>query len=129
MNRVIVSGRNVRDVEVRNVGEHKVAKFAVAVWRAGDKQEDGTFGNGFFTVECWGKTAERVEKDLVKGGEVAVDGRLRYHVYEVEGTKKYETYIVADYVDLPFEKKDGEAAAGTAKGSKKDSFDEDNPWD
>lgn len=130
MNTIVVSGRSVRDLEVRNVGDYKVAKFTIAVWRAGNKQEDGTYKDGFFDVEAWNKTAERLEKTLKKGGQVTVQGSLRQHIYESEGVKKYSTFIVADNVEIPFEK-DSSGAPANAPATPApvaNPVDVDDPW-
>ena len=76
----------------------KLAKFSIATNDSyknakGEKITDTQWHN----VIAWNKTAEIVEKYLVKGNEVAVEGKLTSRSYEdKEGVKKYITEIVVN---------------------------------
>ena len=76
----------------------KLAKFSIATNDSyknakGEKITDTQWHN----VIAWNKTAEIVEKYLVKGNEVAVEGKLTTRSYEdKEGIKKYITEIVCN---------------------------------
>jgi len=76
----------------------KLAKFSIATNESyknakGEKVTDTQWHN----VIAWNKTAEIVEKYLVKGNEVAVEGKLTSRSYEdKEGVKKYITEIVVN---------------------------------
>lgn len=76
----------------------KLAKFSIAVNEPykndkGEKVEN----TNWFNVVAWGKTAELVEKLLVKGSEVAVDGKLGSRTYETEaGEKRYVTEVTVN---------------------------------
>jgi single-strand DNA-binding protein len=49
------------------------------------------------TIVAWGKTAEIAERLLVKGSEVAIDGKLVSRVYTAtDGQKKFITEVVAN---------------------------------
>ena len=51
-------------------------------------------------VTGWGKLAENISKNLKKGSEVLVSGKLTSRQYEDEkGNKKYYTEIVADGIE------------------------------
>ncbi|MBM1106329.1 single-stranded DNA-binding protein [Aurantibacter crassamenti] len=73
----------------------KLAKFSVATSDSyknaqGEKVEDTQWHN----VVAWGKTAEIVENYLIKGKQVAVEGKLTHRSYETkEGEKRYITEI------------------------------------
>lgn len=73
----------------------KLAKFSIATNEtyknvAGEKVTDTQWHN----VVAWGKTAEIVENFLVKGKEVAIEGKLTSRSYETkEGEKRYITEI------------------------------------
>lgn len=88
-------GRLVRDPELRHTTSgNAVASFTLAVDRAGDKQDDGTYEAGFFDVTCWGKTAENVAQYLSKGRQVGVTGSLLHHKWESrEGEKRSKVEI------------------------------------
>jgi len=73
----------------------KVARFSLAtneVYRnvKGEKVTDTQWHN----LVLWGKLAEIAEKFLVKGKEVAVEGKLVHRSYDdKDGNKKYFTEI------------------------------------
>ncbi|MBJ2172653.1 single-stranded DNA-binding protein [Aureibaculum sp. A20] len=74
----------------------KLAKFSIATNESyknasGEKVTDTQWHN----VIAWNKTAEIIEKYLVKGNEVAVEGKLTTRSYDdKEGNKKYITEVV-----------------------------------
>lgn len=98
MNRAIIIGNIVRDIELRftNTGK-EVANFTVAVSRNyGEKKE-----TDFINCMAWGKIAENMAKFLSKGSKVAVEGRIQVSNYDnKEGLKVYRTEIVADNVEF-----------------------------
>ena len=52
-------------------------------------------------VTAWGKTAEIIEKFVVKGKEVAIDGKLTHRSYDDKnGEKKYVTEVVVNEILL-----------------------------
>ncbi|MFK8046248.1 MAG: single-stranded DNA-binding protein [Crocinitomicaceae bacterium] len=74
---------------------NKLAKLSLATSETyknakGEKQTDTQWHN----VVAWGKTADIIEKYLVKGQEVAIEGKLVNKSYETkEGEKRYRTEI------------------------------------
>lgn len=60
--------------------------------KAGEKVENTQWHNVIF----FGKTADIVEQYLVKGSEIAVEGKLSTRSYEKEGEKRYVTEIVGN---------------------------------
>ncbi|WP_435624366.1 single-stranded DNA-binding protein [Flagellimonas sp.] len=74
---------------------NKLAKFSMATNESyknakGERVTETQWHN----VVAWGKTAEIVESYLVKGKEVAVEGKLTSRSYETkEGEKRYITEI------------------------------------
>jgi single-strand DNA-binding protein len=48
----------------------------------------------------WGTNAENCNKYLVKGSQVAVEGRLQTRQWEKDGEKRYSTEIVAQRVEF-----------------------------
>jgi single-strand DNA-binding protein len=95
-NKVQLIGNLGQDPEIVNLeGGKKLAKFSIATSDSyknaqGEKVEDTQWHN----VVVWGKTAEIVESYLVKGKQVAVEGKLIHRSYETkEGEKRYITEI------------------------------------
>ena len=76
----------------------KLAKISIATNETyknaqGEKVTDTQWHN----VIAWNKTAEIIEKYLVKGSEVAIEGKLTSRSYEdKDGAKKYITEVVCN---------------------------------
>ncbi|MCC9017652.1 MULTISPECIES: single-stranded DNA-binding protein [Flavobacterium] len=52
-------------------------------------------------VTAWGKTAEIIEKFVVKGKEIAVEGKLTHRSYDDKnGEKRYVTEVVVNEILL-----------------------------
>lgn len=51
-------------------------------------------------VTAWGKTAEIIEKYVVKGKEVAIEGKLTHRSYDKNGEKRYVTEVVVNEILL-----------------------------
>ncbi|MEL1255595.1 single-stranded DNA-binding protein [Flavobacterium sp. DGU38] len=52
-------------------------------------------------VTAWGKTAEIIEKYVVKGKEIAVEGKLTHRSYDDKnGEKRYVTEVVVNEILL-----------------------------
>ncbi len=95
-NRVQLIGNLGNDPEIVNLeGGSKLAKFSIATSDAyknaqGEKVEE----TQWHTIVAWGKIAEIVENFLIKGKQVAVEGKLTHRSYETkEGEKRYVTEI------------------------------------
>ena len=74
----------------------KLAKFSIATNESyknakGEKVTDTQWHN----VVAWNRTAEIIEKYLVKGNEVAIEGKLTSRSYDdKDGNKRYVTEVV-----------------------------------
>lgn len=114
MNTVAIIGRLTREPELRHTqGGTSVCEFSVAVDRAGDKQDDDTYGPGFFDVTVWGNAAETCAQYLEKGQKVGVKGRLQHHRWEAtDGSKRSKIGIVADSFGVDFLEKAGAGREG-----------------
>lgn len=102
-NKVIICGRAVKDVEIRNTAEGKavgnlsIATNNVYVDKSGQKVEKTDFHN----VVLWGAVAENAAKYCKKGSIVLVEGRLQNRSWVAnDGTKKYATEVVAERFQL-----------------------------
>lgn len=98
VNKVILIGNVTRDPIIKTTeGGKSVALFTIATNRYfktadGEQKNEAEFNN----CVAWGNLAERIEKYLVKGKLVYLEGRLRTRVIDKEdGTKMYKTEIVA----------------------------------
>lgn len=102
-NRVQLIGNVGNNPEIKTLESgKKVAHLTIAtndVYRndKGDKVEQ----TEWHRVTAWGKTAEIIEKFVVKGKEVAIDGKLTHRSYDDKnGEKKYVTEVVVNEILL-----------------------------
>ena len=86
----------------------KVARFSLATNEyykdaKGEKQTD----TNWHTVVAWGKTAEIIEKFVVKGKELGVTGKLKTRTYTTDdGNERYVTEVEANEILLLGSKND-----------------------
>ncbi|GAA6766193.1 single-stranded DNA-binding protein [Flavobacterium sp. CGRL1] len=102
-NRVQLIGNAGNDPEVKILESgKKLAYLTIAtneIYRndKGEKVEQ----TEWHRVTAWGKTAEIIEKFVVKGKEVAIDGKLTHRSYDDKnGEKKYITEVVVNEILL-----------------------------
>ncbi|MGN7812838.1 MULTISPECIES: single-stranded DNA-binding protein [Flavobacterium] len=102
-NRVQLIGNAGNDPEVKTLESgKKLAHLTIAtneIYRndKGEKVEQ----TEWHRVTAWGKTAEIIEKFVVKGKEVAIDGKLTHRSYDDKnGEKKYITEVVVNEILL-----------------------------
>lgn len=74
----------------------KLAKFTLATNESfTDAKGNKTNNTQWHNVVAWGKQAELVEKHLIKGKGVTLDGKLSYRQYEDKNKQKhYITEII-----------------------------------
>lgn len=117
MNSVTLTGRLVRDPQIRYASQSQmaVANFTLAVDRV--RTRDGKEPTADFPdIVAFGKTAEIIEKYAAKGSLVGVTGRLQTRNYEKDGRKVYVTEVVAERVDLLGRKQDDAKAEPAPPG-------------
>lgn len=102
-NKVQLIGHVGNDPEIKTFdGGKKLAKLAIATNESykndkGEKVEETQWHN----LVAWGKTADIIEKYVVKGKEIAIEGKLTHKSYEDKnGEKRYVTEVVIDEVLL-----------------------------
>jgi len=95
-NKVQLIGNLGSNPEIKTLdGGKKLAKFSLAtseIYRnaQGEKVKETQWHN----LVAWGKVAEIVEKYLLKGSEIAIEGKLTNRTYnDKDGIKKYFTEI------------------------------------
>lgn len=116
LNKVMLIGRCGKDVEVRTVGDGKVASFTLATTekykdRNGQLQENTEWHN----IVIWGKLAEVAEKYVQKGSQLFIEGKIKTEKYSGnDGVEKYTTKIYASSMQLLGSKQDGQSAPAPA---------------
>ncbi len=98
-NKVQLIGHVGNDPEIKTFdGGKKLAKLSIATNESykndkGEKVEE----TQWHSLIAWGKTAETIEKYVVKGKEIAIEGKLTHKSYEDKnGEKRYVTEVVID---------------------------------
>ena len=100
MNKVIITGRLVKDPEMRElkVGNETVkhCRFRIAIARRNTENE-----TDFFNVVVWRKQAENCGKYLKKGSQVSVVGRIENSMFKGKDGKDVQaTEIIAEEVEF-----------------------------
>ncbi len=127
MNSVVLTGRLVRDPELRVVSGSgmSVAQFTIAVDKSlsRDKKQQfiaqGKPTADFIRIIVWGKQAENCNTYLSQGKKVAIQGSISTSTYvNKNGETRYSTDVVARNVEFleKVERRD--------QGFNHDSFDE-----
>lgn len=103
VNQVILLGNVTRDVDYKDNGSYKYARFSVATSEGGYKKADGTEvkeKTQFHNVIAWRGLADVANKLFKKGDTVYIQGHLEYSEREEGGKKVRYTDVVADEVSL-----------------------------
>lgn len=109
MNKVILIGRNTKDIELRQTTSGTSAiEFSVAVRRA-FKNANGENESDFFNCVAFGKPAETISKYVKKGDQLAIEGRLQTRAYtNRDGKKITVTEIIVENFEFLQTKKQEE---------------------
>lgn len=102
-NRVQLIGNLGADPEILALeGGKKLAKFSIATNESYKNQQgEKVTETQWHAVVAWNKTAEIIEKYVVKGKEIILEGKLVTRNYETKtGEKRYVTEVVCTEVVL-----------------------------
>jgi single-strand DNA-binding protein len=98
-NKVQLIGHVGQEPEIKTFeGGKKVANITIATNEnytnnKGEKVEN----TEWHRITAWGKVADIIEKYVIKGKEIAIEGKLTHRSYDdKEGIKRYITEIVAN---------------------------------
>ena len=132
MNSISLTGRAVKDVELRYTSSGKpVGNGTIAVQR-NFKNQQGEYEADFIDLVIWGKGAEVAAQYIKKGDKFGVNGRLQTRTYENnEGRKvKVSEVVVVDF-DLPERNKSGsnQTTPHQSERSSQDPFQDGEPVD
>lgn len=120
VNKAILVGRVGVTPELKNFqGDSKNVKFSLATSEHyKDKKGEKVVNTEWHNVVAWGPLAEIIAKNVVKGQELYVEGKIQTRSYDdKDGVKKYTTEIVASNVTFLGSKK-SEDGAGAEAGTK-----------
>lgn len=101
INKVILVGNVGGDPEVRTFNGQKIAKFSIATTeRFKDKDGELRENTEWHNISAWSGLAEIVEKYVVKGSQVYLEGKIKTTSYDKNGEKRYSTGIDANTIKL-----------------------------
>lgn len=113
LNKVILNGRLVKDVEVQGESAKSYCKFSLAVGRDFDKEK-----TDFFNCVAFGNTATFLQKYVKKGATLGVVGRLQQSSYKKkDGTLSNSVEVVVEQA-YPLSKGE-QGSNGSSNGSSK----------
>ena len=96
MNKVLVNGNIVRDMEVKDTGKCLVGNFTIAN-NVGFGENQKT---NFVNCVMFGDRVESLVQYLVKGCKVLVEGELAIEQYEVNDEKRYTTKVYVKSLEI-----------------------------
>ncbi|MDW8851645.1 single-stranded DNA-binding protein [Flavobacterium sp. MMLR14_040] len=101
-NRVQLIGNVGNDPEIKTLENgRKLAHVTIATNdRYTNDKGEKVEQTEWHRVTAWGKTAEIIEKYVVKGKEVAIEGKLTHRSYDKNGEKRYVTEVVVSEILL-----------------------------
>ena len=101
INHVILLGRLTRDAELKYTASGTaLCNFSIAVNRRVKKGDQWQDEASFFDLTLWEKQAENLNKYLVKGTQVAVQGELRLDRWEKDGQKFSKVQVFVENLQL-----------------------------
>jgi single-strand DNA-binding protein len=101
INQVVLVGRVTRDAELRYTASGTaLCNFSVAINRRVKKGDQWADEASFFDLSLWDKQAENLNKYLVKGTQVAVQGELRQDRWEKDGQKFSKVQVFVNNLQL-----------------------------
>ena len=127
INKVVITGRLTRDAELRATASGtEVLGIPLAVNERRRNPQTGEWEDYANFVDCkmFGPRAAAVAQLLLKGAQVAVDGKLRYSSWEREGQRRSKLEVVVDDIEV-FGAKPKAAAAEDAGGAAEPDYAEE----
>ena len=101
MNKIILTGRTVKDAELGFIGATGTPKmtFTLAVERNYQKDKNNKKVD-FINIEMLGQHTEKLCQYVTKGKSILVEGELNIDQYEKDGEKRSFTKVKADRLEF-----------------------------
>ena len=97
MNRAVLIGNITNDLELRKTQTGKsYLSFTIAVNEGyGEKKT-----TDFLEIRAWEILAENISKYCRKGSKICVEGKVKTDIYEKDGRKIKNTYVLANNIEF-----------------------------
>lgn len=100
LNQVMLIGRVVRDVEVKELESgNKVANITIAVQRS-YKNENGIYECDFIDCTLWSYLADKASEWCRKGDLIVIRGRLQTRIVEKDDIKSKVMEVVVEKISF-----------------------------
>ncbi|TYT77796.1 single-stranded DNA-binding protein [Treponema phagedenis] len=101
LNKVMLVGRLVRDIELRYTASGTaVGNISLAVNQSRKVGNEWQNEVSFFDCRLWCKTAESLQQYLTKGKQIAIEGSLKQERWEKDGKTQSRIIIDVQFVQL-----------------------------
>lgn len=100
MNKIILIGTIVKDVELKTVNSAYMTNLTIAVRRDNVPYNSKKQDTDFIRCTAWGKTAEVIAKHFSKGHKIALEGSLRIEVVKKGESTNYYTSVNVNSIDF-----------------------------
>ena len=94
MNVICITGRLVRDPDIKTANETTIADFDIACTRNYKDKNTGKYESDFFRVKAFGNTATFVDNYIRKGVKVEIEGSLTQERWTDKEGKKRERIVI-----------------------------------
>ena len=128
MNKIILTGRLVRDAELGFIGSTGTPKmaFSIAVDRKFKRDDEPEVD--FINIKAFGKTAEFIQKFFSKGRRIGIEGRINTGSYVNKDQQKvYFVEVIAENVEF-VDNAPAKTAASIDIDNIPDDIAEELPW-
>ena len=98
MNKIILSGRLTKDIELKQFGDTKVVNNTIAVY--GGKDKDNNDISYFFDFKAFGFNADRLKEHAQKGSKIVIEGNLRQDKWEKDNEKYSKVVVYVDSIEI-----------------------------
>ena len=115
MNKVIINGHLVKDMDVKDTGKCLVGNFTIAN-NVGFGENQKT---NFVNCVMFGDRVESLVEYLVTGCKVLVEGELALEQYEKDGENRYATKVYVKGLEIEKFKEEKKVNKYSKKGAKK----------
>lgn len=98
MNKILITGRITKDIELKEYGDLKVVNNTIAVY--GGKDKDNQEITYFFDFKAFNYVANKLSSQCQKGVKIAIEGVLKQDKWDDNGQAKSKVVIYADNVEI-----------------------------
>lgn len=124
VNYVILSGRMVSDVSVKDIGQSHLVSGTIACNRTEKKDNEYKDVASFIDFQTWVKSDKQLEfykSAFTKGSKILINGEMKQETWEKDGQKRSRIVIVSNRLE-PI----GSGKGKTEGGSKVPSYDSES---